>query len=622
MAGEVAPRRRSRRTFASAIAAYAVAAVWLNRGVWLSGHPGGRLPIAQRSDAQQEIWFLGFAAHALAHLSNPFATSLMYGGRGGINVLANTSELAIGVPFATVTWLLGPIVTYNLVTLLAPIVTATVTYVAVGPVLTRPAARFLCAGFFAFAPAVVLASVGGHLMVTLLVYPPIVFAIAVDLLVTKRRPPRQLGVALGVATVVQFFIGTEVLALTTVTVAVACVVAWVGRHPTPVPWPAILRCVATASAVAGVALAYPLWFALVGPQHVVGPPWPIIPFAHHRPGQIVSSIHGGAVTSAGGVAHGLNTAFLGWPVLALAAVVVALVRRRLVVVVATTGFVGWLLSLGAPVDARGFVGTLTHPMVLLSRVHPFDAAMAGRFDLVVSFAAAILLGIGVEAGLDRAARRTSAPARTRRLAAVAVVGVAWAATLPIVSAYDAPAVSSIHEPWWLAARAASFHPAGPVLLVPTYETLMWHAASGFPFDLNLGYAIVPSPTSDHALSFSPTDPLTALVESASLREKPSRVNLNAVTAPVARSLLSRWHTADIVLLTRFTNAGLVAANLTATIGALPASDHGVLIWRDVPALLRNPMPEAAPSAIEACAARWRHGASYAVACVADDLHLR
>ena len=59
----------------------------------------------------------------MAHGHNPFfSTSLFH--PEGINLLANTSVLAIGIPLAPITWLFGPVATLNVALTLGPALSA------------------------------------------------------------------------------------------------------------------------------------------------------------------------------------------------------------------------------------------------------------------------------------------------------------------------------------------------------------------------------------------------------------------------------------------------------------------------------------------------------------------
>jgi hypothetical protein len=584
-------------------------------GVWLHGHPGGRLFTAERADAQQEIWFLGFAAHALSHLQHPFLTNLMYAGQGGVNTLSNTSELAVGVLFAPVTWIAGPIVTFNLVTLLAPVATGLVTFWSLQSVTRRRFGQCVAATMVAFAPNLVAAAVGGHLMVTLFIYPPIVFALMTDLLVTKRRSDVRNGIWLGLATAVQFFIGTELLVISVTVTAVALLVVWVLAPRRSVPWGGLFRAGSWAVGIAGVLLAYPLWFALAGPQHVTGPAWPIILYANHHPGDIVGIGHGGVAFTASGIGLGINTTYLGWALLTFLAVSAPHWRGRTPVVLAATGVVSWLLSLGSPAQATGFFGTVSHPMRLLDHLPLFDAVIAARFDLGCTFCAALLLAFSIDGWAAVVAERWERNGRAERVARIVVATAAIVACLPVVATYRIPSAAPVHEPWWFAARASTLHPGGNVTVYPNYQTLMWEAVQDFPFPITGGYAIIPGTDGTTSQAFEVPRPLDAvLLRAEVLRKRPTGLDLTDATLPDALATLKERSVSTVVVLTKEANAGYVAATFTSLLGRGPTVDHRVMVWHHVQAQLPDhPVPGAA-AAIATCAWRWHRSAADAVRC--------
>ena len=584
-------------------------------GVWLHGHPGGRLFAAERADAQQEIWFLGFAAHVLSHLQHPFLTNLMYAGQGGVNTLSNTSELAVGVLFAPVTWIAGPIVTFNLVTLLAPVATGLVTFWSLQCVTERRVGQCVAATMVAFAPNLVAAAVGGHLMVTLFIYPPIVFALMTDLLVTKRRSDMRNGIWLGLATAVQFFIGTELLVITVTVTAVALLVAWVLAPRRSVQWGSLVRAGSWAVGIAGVLLAYPLWFVLAGPQHVTGPAWPIIPFANHHPGDVLGLGHGGATFTASGVGLGINTTYLGWALLIALAISAPRWRGRTPVVLAVTGVISWLLSLGNPARATGLFGAVFHPMRLLDHLPLFNAVMAARFDLGCTFCAALLIAFSVDGWMRVVEERWADNDRSKRFGGGVVGAAAILVCLPVVATYGIPSAAAVHEPWWFAARASSLHPEGNVTVYPNYRTLMWEAVQDFPFPITGGYAIIPGMDGTTSQAFDVPRPLDGvLLRAEVLRKRPSGLDLTNATLPDALATLKERSVSTVVVLTKDANAGYVAATFTSLLGRGPIVDHGVMVWHHVQAELPDhPVPGAA-AAIATCAWRWHRSAADAVHC--------
>jgi len=65
------------------------------------------------------LWYLEWPAYALAHGANPFFSTAMFH-PGGVNLLANTSVLGIGIPLAPLTWAFGPVLTLNVALTSAP----------------------------------------------------------------------------------------------------------------------------------------------------------------------------------------------------------------------------------------------------------------------------------------------------------------------------------------------------------------------------------------------------------------------------------------------------------------------------------------------------------------------
>ena len=120
-----------------------------------------------------------------------------------------------------------------------------------------------------------------QLNIAFLAVPPLVVLVLADLLVTQRRTPWRNGLALAGLVVVQFFVSTEVLLITALAVA-----GRRGRSWSPGPRVAAARRAGgprasgpvtgarrRPSAPSAVVLAYPLWFLLAGPAHLVGPIW-------------------------------------------------------------------------------------------------------------------------------------------------------------------------------------------------------------------------------------------------------------------------------------------------------------------------------------------------------------
>ena len=274
-------RARRIRNLCLALAGYLALSIVVWWQVW-STHPTS-VTTCGCDDPALFMWFLEWPAYALAHGHQPFYSSAMFHPTG-IDILSNTSVLALGVPLVPVTWLFGPVATFNVASTLSPTLTA----IAMFWLLTRwvrwsPAA-FVGGLAFAFAPWAFDNLPSGHLMSGFLALLPLMVACFDELLVRQRRNPSLVGLALAALVALQFFVGTEMLAIALMcaVIGIVLVVGYALVHcPSEIVLraPHALRGLGVAAVVGLVVLAYPLWFALAGPAHFSGLVWPTI-----RPG--------------------------------------------------------------------------------------------------------------------------------------------------------------------------------------------------------------------------------------------------------------------------------------------------------------------------------------------------
>jgi len=380
--------------------AYLILAVVVWWGVW-STHPSTTTTCGC-GDAARFLWFFQWPAYALAHGHDVlFSTWLFH--PGGINLLDDTSVVALGVLLAPVTWLFGPVTSMNVALTLAPTLSALAMFV-----LLRRWVRWTPAAFFAglaygFAPFMVTELALNQLNIAFLAVPPLVVLVLSDLLVTQRRPPWRNGLALAGLMVVQFFVSTEVLVITVVAALVGIVLLVVG---TAVSDPGslrgrtgpALRGAAVAVGTSVVVLAYPLWFLLDGPAHLVGPIWSA--GATARFGTTWSSFvtTGGlaglrpAMLQFGGyqgpVLVGLG--YLGAGVLAVAVVgAVAWHRDRRLLLFGGVGLIAAVLSLGP--GHGSWV-----PWTALQHVPWIGDIVEVRFTLVVTLCVAVMAGLALD----------------------------------------------------------------------------------------------------------------------------------------------------------------------------------------------------------------------------------
>jgi hypothetical protein len=275
----VDPARSTRlRTLLIGAAAYLVLAVVVWWNVW-SGHPTSTTTCGC-GDSSLFTWFLAWPAYATDHGLNPLYSSAMFHPTG-VNLLANTSEVAIGVILSPVTWIFGPIATLNVALTLSPFLSALAMFVLLRRWVKWQPAAFIGGLLYGFSPVILVNLVDAHLMVSMAVVPPLLVAGFDELLIRQRRRPVTMGILLGLLVVLQFFLGTEMLAILLITGAAGLVLivvyaAW--RHPAELRRRArhALIGLGAGALVVVVLLAYPLWFALDGPAHLSGLVWPTL----------------------------------------------------------------------------------------------------------------------------------------------------------------------------------------------------------------------------------------------------------------------------------------------------------------------------------------------------------
>src|SRR5665213_905699 len=227
---------------AAVVALYVAGAVAVYWHVW-TGSPSHDTQFGP--DTALNTWFLAWAPQALIHGLNPFfshAGNAPY----GINVLANTSELLLGMLATPITKVFGPIATFNVLMTAALAGSATSAYFLARRFTTWRPAAFAGGLLFGFSPYMIAASVGTHLHLTFLVFPPLILLVLHELLIGQRWSRWRCGLTLA---------GLVIVGRTSVKQRVGY--AWRGAL--------------VALGVAAVVLIYPIWFLAKGPGHIVGP---------------------------------------------------------------------------------------------------------------------------------------------------------------------------------------------------------------------------------------------------------------------------------------------------------------------------------------------------------------
>ncbi len=496
-----------RRTALLGIAVYCVLAVLIYLPVLpLDGH---HLPGGGTGDPAQSAWFLAWTPHALLHHLNPFFTNFIdY--PGGVNLMTNASTPALGVVAAPVTLLLGPVAALNLMLRVAFAASAASMFLVLRRWTRWWPAAFAGGLLYGFSPY--MASQGTvHLHILFVALFPLMLAGLDDLFVAQRHDPRRVGVVLGLLAAVQLLISPELLSDGALLAAIGLLVL-AAAHPREVrrrlrrARPGIVL----AGGVFGLLAAYPVWFILRGPRHIVGPHQPVATLALFHAdllSPIVPTIHQRVAPShladigtrlfAGNL--GENGAYLGLPLILLV-VALAIGWRRVGVVrlASLLAIVAITLSLGPRLTVDGHRLPLPLPFAVMTHLPVLESTVPGRFAVFVTLFVALILAVG----LDRARRTLREPAARPadgrfgarwELAGVSLlVGLAFLALLPRPIRSE-----SFGWPAQFPSGLARSVPAGAVILTypfpasPHDEAMLWQAIARMHFRLVGGYAYIP-----------------------------------------------------------------------------------------------------------------------------------
>jgi hypothetical protein len=488
-----------------ALVTYVGLALFLYAHVAFSG--GARYPDCACGDQTQETWFLRWPLVSLTHGLDPFFTKFMNSPHG-VNLAVNTSSPLLGLLSIPFQLTVGAAVTYDLFLPLSMAASAASLFFVLRRWVPSPWIRLAGGLLYGFSPYMI-GQGHGHLFLTAAFVPPIVLLV-LDNLLSGRRSSRWSGVALGALAVAQYLISPEVLAMTAVLGAVGLVVLAVAN-------PRRVRAhlhrlavgLAWAAVVAGALLAYPIWFALAGPQHISGPVHPIADlnrFSGDLLGAVVPTVsqhlapaalkaRGSALTAHSPVENGL---YLGIPLIAvLIGLTVRFRRHRPLWFFGAMTVAAWLLALGARATVDRTRTSVPLPFAALLHVPLVNDIESARFSLFMALFAACWLSIGLARLAEN--RRARAPAHQRRSRrvepATVVVGlVALVPLAPFGPFQGGPAP----VPSFYTSAAAARIPWGSVALTYPYPTpataqpLLDQAMAGLRYKVLGGYAFVPA----------------------------------------------------------------------------------------------------------------------------------
>jgi hypothetical protein len=389
--------RRRRLADGLAVLSYAALAIWVMGRLWAG--PDHRLMFYNRNDHGVFLFFIAHGERVVFHGDNPLWSSRI-NAPGGVNMMANTSMLAAGIPLAPVTHWFGPAISVALLLTFGLAATAAAWYWFLSRHVVESPVAAWAGGLFAGLGPGFVAQASGHPNFTAGFLMP--FIVRQVLRLRESGRAGRSGILLGLLVTVQIFLSEEMLLFCAIPL-VLVVLIYAAARPSVVR-EAGRRFVAGALVAVGVAavlLAYPLWYQFLGPGHYRG-----VPFEIDRYGTSLGSIVALPRESIAGdpeLAHRLSTsatednAFWGPAVCVMILVSIAVLWRSLIAWALTAaGLVMLVMSVGTHFRLEAKPGHVPAPLGWIGKLPILDSVTVPRYALGATVVFAILLALALD----------------------------------------------------------------------------------------------------------------------------------------------------------------------------------------------------------------------------------
>lgn len=470
--------------------AFLLAAFWVTSQIWLD--PGGRVASLYSSDPAQVQFFLAHSVRVVLNGEYPFFTDrLNY--PDGVNLMANTAILGLGIPMVPVTLLFGPAVSFVVLVTLGLAGTASAWYYVLSRHLVRsPIAAVVGGWFIGFSPAMLSHASWHPNIISQFLLPFIVWRV---ILLTRSTRAIRDGVVLALLVSYQAFINEEILLFAALACGVfllAVLVQQPGRLR--VAWRPLAGGLAVCTVITVALLAYPLYVQFAGRQAYHG----LSDAVRNYGNDLAAFISPGSPTLGGNERANANlapnyseeNAFFGWSLALLTAAIVIWLWRSVVVrALAFTGLLFAVLSLGERVSywTRDlFYG----PWEWLVKVPLLDAVVPTRFGLITTVVVGLLLALAT----DRAWTLELADRRVRQAVVVGGLAIALVPLVPFPLKVVArpPVPDFISSGHWrpFVGSNQSLVPV-PVPAMGYTDGMRWAASTDLDFKIPGGYFLAP-----------------------------------------------------------------------------------------------------------------------------------
>lgn len=579
-----------------ALFGYLALAVLLFSRAWASPRTSW---IGDPGDPPKFMWYLRWNPYAVAHGMNPFFTHHIDSVHG-VNLLWDTSIVLPSLVLAPVTYLLGPVVAFNVAATAALAVSAWCAYLFYRRYVSSHFAAATGGLLYGFSPYAIAHAHGGHLNLSLVFTPPLVLLLLDEILVRQRPRPVLIGALLGVLVAGQLLISQEVLVTEAVTSVVGVVVLMIlCPRQVRAHLPYAARALGIAFCVFVVLAAAPTMYALFSsrrPHH--GTLW--------GPDTYVSDIFGFVVPTSlqqvrfAGSSHVTNRftdscciadshTYVGVPLLAvLVMTAIGGWARTVVRFLTVLALAVLVLSLGAHLHVDGHVTSIRLPESWLSKLPLVANLLASRFMLYFYLCAGALLAIFLD-GIRHADKAGGTPgqlefpgmprrrAKRSGLVPIGLTALSLAFLFPHV---PFPATHATIPAFFDSADVRRI-PAGSVALVApfardtnTSEPMLWQAVAGMRYRTPEGYATGPDDSGRYSFLPVPT-PLSTLMQSVQQGNP-----LPTMTADLRAELMGELGKDHVrtVIVGPFNQHDPMVELFTMLLGSAPQAVGGVDVW--------------------------------------------
>lgn len=574
--------------------------------------PASRMPICACGDQVQEVWFLRWPLTALSHGLNPFFTTYMNAPKGA-NLAINTAAPLLSVVSAPLQLVAGSVATYNVLLLVAMAASALAMCLVLRRWVRSRLAGFVGGLVYGFSPFIIGEGTG-HLFLVAAFLPPVVLLVLDDLVVVQRHAAWRDGLLLGALLVAQYLISPEVAAMTAVMAACGVVLLAIARPRTVrARVPHVAVSLAWCAALCLLALGYPIWMSIAGPQHVVGAPHPVgllDVYSGDLLGPVLPTLHQllapASLTRRGNELSGSNPTengmYLGIPLICvLAGLAWALRRCGRYLFFLAMAMVAGILALGPRLVVDTRHTGVRMPFAVLQHLPFVQDILPVRFSLFEQLFVAAALAVG----LERAGTAIRARPWPRWVRLGAPLALGMVALAPLVPALPYTGVATSVPPFY-SSTAVTRIPAGSTVLSYPYpsqpseeETLLGQVTAGMRFKVVGSDAFVPGPGGTSIETPSPLEPYAVqryfdVAFTARTTMTPAHAGAPAPAAPAARSLppidgrtvgalrafLRRYAVSTVIVEPVGTDPDAVIRYVRAALGPDTVTG-GVAVWFDV-----------------------------------------